>query len=176
VCLIGLAALVLLGSACSGGPSGPGVTGASSSPSAQAAERGPIAFAACMRSHGVPNFPDPPGALPAGLDPNSPRFVSAQSACQPLDPQGSGPNRAQEAAERQKAALVWAACLRSHGVPNFPDPSITAQGGHLMVGIDLSKIDLSSPQFLAAQKACQGLPGRLPIGGGVPVGSGGSGL
>jgi hypothetical protein len=127
-----------------------------------------------MRSHGVSNFPDPPGALPAGFDPNSPQFQSAQTACQSLDPQESGPNRATDAAERQKAALVWAACLRSHGVPSFPDPSITAQGGHLLVGMDLSRIDTSSPQFQAAEKACQGLPGRLPIGVGQAVGRGGS--
>jgi hypothetical protein len=54
--------------------------------------------------------------------------------------------------------LKFAGCMRAHGVPNFPDP--TASGG-----IDIapgSGLDLQSPAFTAAQRAC----GRfLPAGG-----------
>jgi hypothetical protein len=45
-----------------------------------------LAFARCMRAHGVPNFPDPSssgaqGGLPAGIDPQSPAFESAARVC-----------------------------------------------------------------------------------------------
>ena len=58
----------------------------------------------CMRSHGVPNFPDPTrngdflfhagtvnGA--AGVNPNSSQFVAANKACQHLLPDGGQPRR-----------------------------------------------------------------------------------
>jgi hypothetical protein len=51
-----------------------------------------LAFSACMRSHGEPNFPDPQfgsgGRVSikigrgAGIDPSSPQFQAAQTACQ----------------------------------------------------------------------------------------------
>ena len=62
-----------------------------------------LQFSKCMRSHGAPNFPDPPasggassklagtGPAPAGLDPNSPIFQHAMKACTPLLP-GSAEN------------------------------------------------------------------------------------
>jgi hypothetical protein len=51
-----------------------------------------LAFSACMRSHGEPNFPDPQfgsgGSVRirigrgSGLDPSLPQFQTAQKACQ----------------------------------------------------------------------------------------------
>ena len=45
-----------------------------------------LAFARCMRAHGVPNFPDPSSSsaqagLPAGINPQSPAFRSAARVC-----------------------------------------------------------------------------------------------
>jgi hypothetical protein len=47
-----------------------------------------LAFARCMRAHGVPNFPDPSsssngqvGPTAAGIDPQSPAFQSAVRVC-----------------------------------------------------------------------------------------------
>lgn len=62
-----------------------------------AAQQAALQFSQCMRSHGIANFPDPqfqsgPRAggttlrLPSSIDPNSPQFKSAQSACQKLLP------------------------------------------------------------------------------------------
>jgi hypothetical protein len=51
-----------------------------------------VAYAACMRSHGIRQFPEPsPGGLVAigpgaGIDPGSPRYRSAGQACQALIP------------------------------------------------------------------------------------------
>jgi hypothetical protein len=59
-----LTVVALLVAACGGSPSAggsgsPSVGGSSSSPSA-------VAFAACMRSHGVPNYPTPTGTGTSG--------------------------------------------------------------------------------------------------------------
>jgi hypothetical protein len=123
-------------------------------------------FAACMRSHGVPNFPDPnaqgviSGNSSSGLDPSSPQFQQAQQACAKDLPNGGTPSPAQQAQMRHQA-LAFSACMRAHGVPKFPDPQF-GSGGRVTMRIDASSgIDPRSPQFQAAQKACQSLlPGK----------------
>ncbi len=127
------------------GSSSKSTTTASSSPFASA-----LKFAACMRSHGVPNFPDPtPNAQ--GLGPtvhvakHSPAFQTAQQAC------GSLLAAIAEAKPRPTRArqLRQAACIRAHGVPDYPDP---LPGG----GFNLpSTINPQSPAFIAAQNACE---------------------
>jgi len=128
-----------------------------------------------MRSHGVPDFPDPVGnalQLKAGpgsdLDPTSPKFVAAATACKSLQPGGGLGGRVNAA--QQANALKYSACMRQNGVPNFPDPVFSNGGAQLKI----TNIDPNSPQFLAAQKACQSLqPGRG--GGGAIVGQSGAG-
>lgn len=132
-------------------------------------------FAACMRSHGVPNFPDPSGdgsitfGSGSGIDPSSPKFQKASDTCRKLLPSGGQPSPQQQA-KAQQQMLAFSACMRSHGVPDFPDP--TFSGGHISMQIKGgpgSDLDPSSPKFKAAQEACKGnLPGRgkgLPGGG-----------
>jgi hypothetical protein len=125
-------------------------------------------FASCMRSHGVPNFPDPgsDGSISigpsSGINPDSPKFKEAQTACQKLLPHGGQASPAQQA-KAQKAALDFSKCMRAHGVPNFPDPQFS--GGHVSLGIKSGQggLDPNSPTFRAAQQACQG---HLPFGKG----------
>jgi hypothetical protein len=161
--------LALMFVACSGGPSSPSVARLSSQPSASAsAGSGMLAFASSMRSHGVTNFPDPGGQLPAGLDPSSPQYVAAQRACQSLLPQGTGggPPPADE-----EAALEYAACIRAHGFPNYPDPSFSRDGKHGIYEIVPPYAD--SPTFVAADRACANWQ---PLGGrGTPHARGGGG-
>lgn len=125
-------------------------------------------FSQCMRSHGVPNFPDPSsnGALSigpsSGIDPSSPKFQHAQQTCQRLLPNGGQPSP-QQIEKMQKAALAFSACMRKHGLTDFPDPTFSGGGVQLRLragsGSDLNP---SSPLFQAAQKACQGiLPGKF---------------
>jgi hypothetical protein len=126
-------------------------------------QKGPIAYAACMRSHGVPNFPDPNSngtiLLPQGTDLTSPQFQSAQQACQSLRPAGAaGPP---SAADQQKA-VQYAACMRAHGFPDYPDPQPTGNGFTVQIP---SGFDPNSPQTQAALRACESLnvlPGGAP--------------
>ena len=81
-------------------------------------------LSACMRSNGVPNFPDPnaQGVIQgSGIDPNSPAFQKAMQTCQKLTPNGGKPTPAQQA-QAKAQALKMSECMRSHGVSNFPDP------------------------------------------------------
>jgi len=57
-----------------------------------AAARAMVAFASCMRAHGVPSFPDPnsQGLIPLsamnGIHPSSPLVLTAFKACESLEP------------------------------------------------------------------------------------------
>jgi hypothetical protein len=144
--------------------------GGESSPGSQA-----VAYSACMRSHGVANFPDPKisthgngVSVAIGVTPaitGNPHFKSAQQACNKLLPgggPGSGSNH-QITPSEQAQYLKAAACIRSHGVPNFPDPTFSSGGVHLAH----QGLNESSPAFKAAVHDCESL-----IPGGVHGGSG----
>ncbi len=125
--IIVLSAMVVLISACgSGAPVGTGMGAAANT--AANAQKG-VKFAECMRSNGVSKFPDP-GASGSftidgvvngsSLDPNSPAFKRAISACKNLEPAGfTGGERS---ASQMQAALEFARCIRANGVKDFPDP------------------------------------------------------
>jgi hypothetical protein len=127
-----------------------------------------LAYAQCMRSHGVPNFPDPNGQGEIqgnGINPASPSFQAADKDCRHILPNGGQPTAAQQA-QAQKQALKFSQCMRSHGIADFPDPQ-TGPGG--AVGIRIqggpgSDLNPQNPQFQAAQTACQGIMGG-PLGG-----------
>jgi hypothetical protein len=114
-------------------------------------------FAACMRKHGVTNFPDPnsQGVITLhsgmGIDPTSPGFTSARTACQKLLPNGGQPTPAQ-VAQRQQQMLAFSNCMRAHGLKDFPDPSGGGLRIHVQPGSDL---DPNNPTFQSAQQACQ---------------------
>lgn len=132
----------------------------------------------CMRSNGVPNFPEPNGQgviQASGLDPNSPAFQKAMQACRKVLPNGGTPTPAQQA--QQKALMLkMSQCMRSHGVPNFPDPTF-GSGGRVSLRITAGQgLDPSSPTFQAAQQKCASASG-LPtpkLGSGVQVSSAGA--
>jgi hypothetical protein len=114
-------------------------------------------FSACMRKHGITNFPDPNGQgvitiqSGMGIDPNSPAFRSARTACEKLLPNGGQPTPAQIAQE-QKQMLALSACMRAHGVKDFPDPT----NGGLQIRVHPgSDLDPNNPTFQKAQQACQ---------------------
>lgn len=89
-----------------------------------------LAYARCMRSHGVGDFPDPTnsGGLSYHGSTSSPAFTSAQTACASLAPHKVAPNSGhetpQQAAQDHAMLLRWANCMRHHGYPELPDPRI----------------------------------------------------
>jgi hypothetical protein len=101
--------------------------GAQSKPAIHGASQGPaVRYTECMRSHGEPGFPDPSAThglvIPNDINTQSPAFKSAQKACGNLAQAGGQ----LEPAQSQRAELVrLAKCMRSHGVPNFGDPTST---------------------------------------------------
>jgi hypothetical protein len=168
------AGLVLLTAACGGSPSS---TGSGDSPNAGGSAGPPsaLAFSRCMRSHGVPNFPDPPpsfsgkfpGSSPQQLGVSASQIRAATVACRDLLPavHGHAPLTAQD----QQDYLRAAGCMRSHGITSFPDPVFS--GGGVSFPRISSSIDTSSPQFTRARQICQRLiPAGLPYSG---SGSGG---
>jgi hypothetical protein len=52
------------------------------------------------------------------------------------------------------AAYKFSACMRQHGVASFPDPRVTSSPGQQRIAIGLPAGARNSPQFAAAQKAC----------------------
>jgi hypothetical protein len=103
----------------------------SSGPSPTSAPvNGALAFSRCMRSHGVPSWPDPDsgGSFPVSakhIATSNPGFPSAQAACGRLLPSAGQPGPPSQAVLR----LAWsdsrdfARCMRSHGVSSWPNPT-----------------------------------------------------
>ena len=172
--IIALAALALLTAACSGSPSS---TGSGSSPHAGGSSSSPsaVAYSACMRSHGVPNFPDPngsgeiPKATAQHLGVSSSQYQTAQTACAHLLP-NSGEVSQADIQQMMSGMRRFAQCMRSHGVSNWPDPS-TDRAGYPVFYLQ-NNIDENSPQILTTIHACQPLlpqGGSLSIPGGVAM-------
>ena len=160
-----MAAAALVAAACSGSPSS---TGSGGSPTAggSANSSSAVAYSRCVRAHGVPNFPDPDsnGQIPkeaviaAFREVGDSRAKAATSACANLNPAGQGSPTL--TAQEQQDYLRAAACMRSHGITNFPDP--TFPGGHVEGAIP-SSIDTKSRQFTQAAQTCTKLiPAGLP--------------
>jgi hypothetical protein len=187
-----LASVGLLGAACGGDNSGPGVAAIPSSTTTagsgsagqsgnnQASSPDPVAYAKCMRDHGVPGFPDPNsnGELAVdssslGIDPDSPQYKAASDACAPLLPRPS----AEQQAEDYQARLRYAQCMRDHGISQFPDPRPPSNGPDVNQQQAGQQQDLGfdpdSPVYKAANDACKQY---LPAGAGEPsTNSGGAG-
>ncbi len=125
--IMATAALALLSAACSGSPP-PAGSGGSSNAGGSANSEG-LAFARCVRSHGVPDFPDPNSAgefnktTMRQLSASNPRYQTATQACAHLAPNSGGGPTAAEVRQEWNGMLTFARCIRSHGVPNWPDPT-----------------------------------------------------
>jgi hypothetical protein len=190
--VLAVAATGLLLAAC-GGPAAPGVaslgTTTTAAPTTGGANPGlssakyadGLKFSECMRAHGVPNFPDPGSsgaiAINGNLGVSRSVMQAAQNKCRHLLPNGGRPSAAQ-LAKMEAQALKFSQCMRAHGLPNFPDPNFSTQGGGLGITIHSqsgSGIDKNSPIFQNAQKACQGIIGgpKLGVTRGGPATQGG---
>ena len=161
------------------GCGGKGGSGTNSSASTDKGFEQALKFSQCMRSHGLPNFPDPQQksggveltlSKSSGINPSSSTFRSAQAACRKYAPGGKTTGRPLSP-EMQRKFLAYSQCMRTHGVPNFPDPKFSGGGAQLQ----LQGIGPDSPGFEKAQKACQSmLPGKVGGAGAGTVQKGGS--
>ena len=183
--MIAIGVLALL-AACSGSPSSagsggsPGASGSANSPSA-------IAYSHCMRSHGVPNFPDPAstGQVPKTsaqlLGVSDTQLQAAQAACQHLYPGNGGSggvltkdslgqceetgNCPQALVQAAMTALrTYAHCMRSHGLPTWPDPTLDSEG---RPGFNLLHVQGFNPNSSQTSNIMQDCYHVMP--GGVPV-------
>jgi hypothetical protein len=160
-----LSAVLLAG--CGGSSTSP-TGGASTSASAASAVESGVAFARCIRSHGVPSFPDPKvsGQTVRMGSPSilrSPAFQSAAHSCQRLLPKGP-PSSEPPSPQTQSRMLEVSACMRKHGIAGFRDPSTSppsnpaANSGVLGRGGDYlaipKSIDTSSQAFEQAAAVC----------------------
>jgi len=137
-----------------------------------------LEFSACMRAHGVSKFPDltdssrVAGRLPKltvsleQLGVSSAAFQTAENACRHLLPNGG---RTTPAGSQQDldAMRTFARCMRSHGVPTWPDPTNGPAGWGFNL-LDVHGFDPSSPQIDDKMSACQRHL-HLSAGMGIPL-------
>lgn len=154
-----LAASGLALTACSGAAR-PNGTPASSSVRDQAL---PVwrEFAACVRSHGVPDVPDPqvdeagqatwPGRDDAQIQQAAQVVAGACDAIlQKLPPQAQPHSHDQIGAAELATLRRWAQCMRDHGLPDWPDPN--ADGTFTLPQRIVAG---GKPLFHPAQDACK---------------------
>lgn len=155
-------AFAFLVAGCGGGGGAAGVASFSTATTTDtpSAENGAVAFARCMRSHGIPNWPDPGSngmfdkakLQQLGVTPSRLRAIEDQH-CGHLLPVGPTPQEsAQQARTRLADELSFARCMRSRGVSRFPDP--TAQGDLSVEMVQAAGIDVRSAAVLHVVQAC----------------------
>jgi hypothetical protein len=170
--VVAVAAFSLLAAGCGGGGSPRVASGASSTTTTQngtmTTQNGTLAsafaFARCMRSHGIPKWPDPTSGggfdksklRPLGLNVSRVRALEEGACNIPLPSPQAYTITPADRADYLKAAT----CMRSHGFANFPDP--TFQNNTVQTNIPAST-DQDSPRFKSAATTCTKLiPAGLP--------------
>jgi hypothetical protein len=185
VSVVAVAACSLLAAGCGSGGS-PGVasvasTAASTTAAATTTQNGAttpqtgtiasaFAFARCMRSHGIPGWPDPNShgffdkskLRPLGLSKSRVRALEDGPCNIPLPSPQAYTITPADRADYLKAA----SCMRSHGFADFPDPTFPNNNVRLTIP---SSIDTNSAKFKSAATTCTklirpGLPYTRPPG------------
>lgn len=172
-----LVALALFAAAC-GGSNSPGAAGGGSPGNSASASA--VAYSVCMRSHGVPDYPDPEpdGSLPKGnaqaFGVSDSQYQTAERACQHLLPgstttfaasltqcleTGDCPPAVVQRALAEGRTL--AQCLRTDGVANWPDPTIDSMGrpSFQVTAAGLSIASTRSSQLLSKLGHCESQTG-----------------
>jgi hypothetical protein len=112
-------------------------------------------LAACLRKHGLTNFPDPPYAAGELSGLGFPKQVVEKyfnGACHKYALAAGAVETPAENQQHLEQMLAIAKCMRAHGVVNFPDPS--AQGA-LMMPVSVG----NEPEYSSAAKMCGAPPG-----------------
>jgi hypothetical protein len=175
------AAVAVLATACGGGSD----PSAASTPT-YAQE---LALAQCMRTHGVPTFPDPgasggytltsngsiEGTGGSPIDINNSQAQAAYGDCRHLLPGAPSIAQLEQRVQQEQQAraralpglLKWGQCVRSHGMPTFN----LGLGGQNPASGKSGAVNPNSPAFQSALTACQHL---LPPGAHVSINTSGS--
>ena len=152
-----VAGIVLLVAACGGSGGG------SPAAAGPAAFQKALAYAQCSVPT-APSWPDPDSQGNfISAKANRADFLapaSVNNVCEHLLPNDGRTNAAQHQ-QIMSSGLKYSACMRSHGIPNFPDPG--TNGGFNLGVIKGLGIDTSAPQFQSAQQTCMPI---LNTGGG----------
>jgi hypothetical protein len=141
-----LGGLSLIAAGCGGSSANGDTTTGQSSHVADA-----LSFARCMRSHGVPHFPDP---RPDGSFPPFSTGVSKQISSAANDTCKQRIRSGVTATPQQRQTKLAfgvkvAECMRTHGYPTLPDP--TALGSNALP----AGIDANSPRFQSTETDCE---------------------
>jgi len=134
-----------------------------------------------MRSYGVPNFPDPqPGAnnakFPSAqqLGVSSSQYQADENACQHLLPAGANDQfPPAEVPLLLSGMREFSQCMRSHGVPNWPDPTTDSEGRPVfdLGSHGITHSESRSSQITTKEQECSHLlPRALGGGEGIPIG------
>jgi hypothetical protein len=129
-----------------------------------------LAFTKCLREHGIDVDDSGPGTLKGRAGSSSDKkeqgirihgsgdnkkMDAAMKACQKYAPNGGQPPKLDP--KQIEAVRKMAACMRSHGVPSFPDPDKT---GLLKLEFIQGKsdptLDPENKTFTKAMEACRG--------------------
>jgi hypothetical protein len=136
---------------------------AAGAPAAQSAQQRAhvvwLRYATCARAHGVPDFPDPRldsqgrASFPSDA-PVKQESAQVNTACGailkglPASATRNGP----VTAAQLRLLIAWARCMRSHGVPNWPDPR--SDGTFPIIGTPLAAEGKTGP-VLGGMLACR---------------------
>jgi len=156
-CAVAVVAVALLAAGCGGSSNGSQVaqlrtsTTGSSSRARGSTHDQALAFARCIRSHGVPLWPDPGSSgsfdksalTPHQLGVSSSLVGTAEKACRSLVPTYSATPQPHVLAQ----ALRFSRCMRAHDAANFPDPE---SNGAIVIPHAME----NSPAYLAALHFC----------------------
>jgi len=134
------------------------------------------ATSACMRKHGVPNFPNPIFILgryrfgftaDSGVNFHTPQYQAAQKYCMNryLDPNGQ--YSPAQLAKWHAQALKYAQCIRANGLKIFPDPPPADKNGlggpEILLPSTLPQDLLGTPGWLHAKSACKSLSSGVAV-------------
>ena len=160
-----IACVALLAASCGGTSSQPEVASIGSTNSAGVQRLRPastseaaaaLAAARCMRTHGMPNFPDPINgyfgfSVGSGINPSSPQFKAAYQYCGTRYLSLGHRSTPAQRAQWNARAVKFSRCMRSHGASDFPDPD--GQGA-----INLPTASYrNTPKVQRAEGACKSL-------------------
>lgn len=156
-----LALIALAGAGCgSSAPSASGTTATTEATTKLTAREKAVRFSECVRAHGVADFPDPNAKndFDYGISVSAAVWTKAVNACRAWQPPGT--LSAKRTPKQQSASLRLAACVRAHGVKDFPDP-VNGEPVVNTYKIPSSNAPGGMTILNAALKTCRGLLNKV---------------